>query len=254
MNLHTLSGRPPKNTDKGDIKDAIDQLGEELYQLHTQFMACSDKGLLVVVQGLDAAGKDGLVRRIIAHMNPIGTTTHSFKKPTEEEYSHNFLWRIQRALPPHGKVGFFIRSHYEDILVPGVEGYLPNDVVDRRYNQINQFEALVQDHGMRIVKVFLHVSKEEQEERLNERINLAHKHWKHNDRDWEVRAKREDYLNCYHSLIERCNTPEWNVVPADTNWWKTYAVMSLMVEELKHMKLEWPALESERFSPASGKA
>lgn len=251
MNLHSLSGRPPQSADKGDTKDAIDKLGEELYQLHTQLMANSDRSLLVVVQGLDAAGKDGLVRRIIAHMNPIGTTTHSFKKPTEEEYSHNFLWRVQKVLPPHGKVGFFIRSHYEDILVPGVEGFIPKEVVDRRFGQINDFEALCQDHNMRIVKVFLQVSEEEQEERLLERINLPHKHWKHNDWDWEVRAKRTPYLNMYTRIFEQCNQPEWNVVPADTNWWKTYAVMQLMVEELKKMQLTWPALDSEKFTPES---
>lgn len=248
MNLHTTNGHPPSDVKKGEVKDRIKALGEELYTLHTQLMAQSNQSLLVVIQGLDAAGKDGTVRRVIEHMNPIGCTTHSFKKPTELEYSHNFLWRVQQVLPPHGKVGFFIRSHYEDILVPGVEGFLPADVVERRFDHINHFESLAQDHGMRIVKIFLHVSEDEQEARLRERIEVERKRWKHNDRDWEVRAKRTEYLDMYHRIFERCNAPEWNVVKADTNWWKTWATMSLMVEALKEMQLGWPELDSERFS------
>lgn len=253
IQLKDFPTRPPENADKGEIKDRIKALGERLYRLHTQLMANGDRSVLVVIQGLDAAGKDGVVRDLMEYLNPVGVSLQSFKKPTEEEYSHNFLWRVQRALPPHGTIGFFIRSHYEDILVPGVEGYLPEEVIARRFAHINAFESLIQDHELRIIKVFLNVSPDEQKERLLERIQLERKRWKHNDRDWQVRANRTEYIRMYERIFNNCNQPAWDIVPADTNWWKCWAVMQRLVEELEAMELTWPALDSERFIPDESK-
>lgn len=218
-----------------------------MYRMHCQMLASGTQGLLVVIQGLDAAGKDGLVRSLVKRLSPTNINITSFKKPTEEEYQHNFLWRVQRALPPLGNIGFFIRSHYEDILVPGIEGYLPEDRVQRRFGYINDFEAVVQEHGIRILKIYLHVSPDEQLERLKERVNMERKFWKHNDRDWKVRDQRETYLQWYEDIFKRCNQPEWNIVAADSNYWKTWAVMNLMVEKMRAMNLSWPPLDSERF-------
>ena len=143
--------------------------------------------LLIVMQGTDASGKDGLAKGILKYCNPIGVKIHSFKKPTETEYAHDFLWRVHQVVPRKGEFQIFIRSHYEDILVPSVEKYIDAEVIEQRYQLINDFEQLLEHNGTKILKFFMHVSKEVQKERLMERIEINEKHWKHKDGDWDTR-------------------------------------------------------------------
>lgn len=203
--------------------------------------------LLIVFQGTDASGKDGLTRGLLKYCNPIGVKIKSFKKPTPEEYSHDFLWRVHRATPARGEIQVFIRSHYEDILVPTVEGLFPEKVVEQRYRLINDFESLLEHNDTRILKFYLNVSPEAQEERLMERITMAKKYWKHKDGDWETRKKMPEYIKVYERIFRECNEVPWHIVPADKNWQKLYYVADEVLMTLKNLDLQWPELETEMF-------
>ena len=240
--------RAPKSMDKEATKLETQEILVELLALQRKFSAQQKYSLLVVVQGMDAAGKDGLVRKVFRAFNPSNVNVTSFKKPTEEEYSHDFLWRIYKQLPKYGEIKVFNRSHYEDILVPGVYGYIDKKDVDKRFESINNFEKHLQQNNTRILKIFLNVSKDQQEERLNERLTIERKYWKHNDGDWETRERWDDFMKMYEKVFERCNKPSWNIVAADQNWYKEHQVAKLLLKEFKKMDLEWPALETEAFA------
>ncbi len=235
------------NLEKEPVKKATKEMLKEIGDLQYQMYAQKKNSLLIILQGLDASGKDGLVRDLLEYCNPIGLNVTGFKKPTPEEYSHDFLWRVHRHTPAKGMIQVFIRSHYEDILVPSVEGYIPAEVIDQRYAMINQFEEMVRHNGTTILKFYMSVSLEKQEERLNERITNPEKHWKHNDGDWDTLQKRERYMQVYQRIFKECNGVPWEVLPADSNWQKTWAAANILLKTLRQMKLEWPALESERF-------
>lgn len=236
-----------KGLDKEEIKEKTDDILKEIGELQYKMYAEGKQSLLVVFQGLDASGKDGLTRGLLKYCNPTGISVTSFKKPTPEEYAHDFLWRIHKHTPNKGKFKVFIRSHYEDILVPSVEKIFPEEVINARYGLINDFERLVSHNGTKILKFFLNVSPDEQEERLKERIELKRKHWKHNDGDWETRKKMDEYLDVYEKIIEKCNDFPWHIIPADTNWQKLYFVAKEVLKELKNMDCKWPELESKLF-------
>jgi polyphosphate kinase 2 (PPK2 family) len=177
----------------------------------------------------------------------VGVKIHSFKKPTEEEMSHDFLWRVHKVSPAKGEMQVFIRSHYEDILVPSVEKYIPENIIEERYDLINNFEALLERHNTKVLKFFLNVSKETQEERLLERVEMKEKHWKHKDGDWDTREKYDEYMQVYEKILNRCNTIPWHIVPADKNWQKTYYVAEVVLSTLENLDLKWPELDSEKF-------
>src|SRR5690606_32898998 len=147
--------------------------------------------------------------------NPLGVKIHSFKKPTEEEYAHDFLWRVHNAAPRKGELKIFIRSHYEDILVPSVDKYIPEEVIEKRYKVINDFEKLLGNNGTVILKFFMNVSREAQLERLMERVELKEKHWKHKDGDWDTREKWDKYMEVYEKILNTCNIIPWHIVPSD---------------------------------------
>ena len=235
------------NLDKKEVeaktKKMLKKIGELLYKMYAQ----NKFSILIVFQGTDASGKDGLTKAILKYCNPVGIKIHSFRKPTEEEMSHDFLWRVHKVTPCKGEVQVFIRSHYEDILVPSVEKFIPADIIEERYGLINNFEALLEQHNTRILKFFLNVSKEAQEERLMERIELKEKHWKHKDGDWDTCEKYDEYMEVYEKILNRCNTVPWHVIPADKNWQKTYLVAEVVLEALKSLDLQWPGLVSEKF-------
>jgi PPK2 family polyphosphate:nucleotide phosphotransferase len=199
------------------------------------------------MQGTDASGKDGLAKGILKYCNPIGVKIHSFKKPTETEYAHDFLWRVHQIVPRKGEFQIFIRSHYEDILVPSVEKYIDAEVIEQRYQLINDFEQLLEHNGTKILKFFMHVSKEVQKERLMERIEINEKHWKHKDGDWDTREKYDDYLNVYEKILNRCNKIPWNIVPSDKNWQKLYFTGDIVLKTLEDLDLKWPDLVTEKF-------
>lgn len=222
---------------------------DEIAELQRVLFAEEQQSVLIILQGVDAAGKDGTVRSIFKGINPLGCQVFGFKKPTEEEFSHDFLWRIHQRVPRKGMIHIFNRSHYEDILVPSVEGFYDKERIERRYDHINHFEQLLEDNGTRVLKFYLHISKEEQLERLTERINNPQKHWKHNDGDWDSRKKWDDYMQVYERIFEKCNVVPWHIVPADRNWMKINAIAKVLLETLKEMQLTWPDLETEKFKP-----
>ena len=229
---------------KGDTKQILRQIGELQYKMYAQ----QKYSLLVVFQGTDASGKDGLTRGLLRYCNPIGIKIISFKKPTPEEFAHDFLWRVHRHAPAKGDIQIFIRSHYEDILVPSVEGYYSEEMIAQRYGLINDFEKLLEHNGTRVLKFFLNVSLEAQEERLMERVQLREKHWKHKDGDWENRKKFDAYKAVYEKIFRECNDIPWHIVPADKNWQKLYYVATEVLKTLKSLELEWPDLQSELFA------
>jgi PPK2 family polyphosphate:nucleotide phosphotransferase len=234
--------------DKKEIKEQTEELLKKIGDLQYKMLAEGKHSLLIVLQGIDGSGKDGLVRDLFKYCNPVSIAVKSFKKPTPEEYAHDFLWRVHQHTPAKGWVQVFIRSHYEDILVPEVEGFIPPDIVAQRYEHINNWEKLIQHNGTTILKFFMNVSPEEQEERLRERIENPEKHWKHNDGDWETRKKFDLYMDVYKSIFEKCNTVPWTVVPCDANWQKLWVVSKTILETLENMNLEWPPLKSEVFT------
>jgi PPK2 family polyphosphate:nucleotide phosphotransferase len=221
----------------------LKQIGELQYKMYAQ----KRYSLLIVFQGLDASGKDGATKGLLKYCNPIGLGIFSFKKPTEEEYAHDFLWRVHNFCPRKGETKIFIRSHYEDILVPSVEKFIPPKVIAKRYRLINDFERIVGHNETRILKFFLNVSKEAQKKRLVERIELRDKQWKHKDGDWDTREKFDDYIAVYEKIINTCNEVPWYIVPADKNWQKLFAVAEVVLKTLKELDLKWPELESKRF-------
>lgn len=243
MVLETFNKSLDKESTKKITKEVLKKIGLLHYQMHAQ----AKYSILIVLQGIDASGKDGLTKGLLKYCTPVGFSVKSFKKPTPEEYAHDFLWRIHKYAPPKGNIQVFIRSHYEDILVPSVENFFPEELVDQRYELINEFERLLEHNGTRVLKFFLNVSPEVQEERLRERIDLKEKHWKHNDGDWDTRKKWNDYMAVYEKILNRCNGIPWHVVPADTNWQKLYFVARQVLESLEGMDLKWPELKTELF-------
>jgi PPK2 family polyphosphate:nucleotide phosphotransferase len=236
-----------KSWDKNEIMEKVKGIVEKIGELQYQMYAQNKYSLLIIFQGMDASGKDGLTKGLLNDCNPIGIKVHSFKKPTETEYAHDFLWRVHQNTPGKGEIQVFIRSHYEDILVPAVEKFIPEDIIEQRYQLINDFEKLIEHNNTKVLKFFLHVSKKVQEERLMERIEQKEKHWKHKDSDWDTREKFDEYLGVYEKIINKCNDIPWHIVPADTNWQKLYFVADIVLKTMKGLDLEWPELISEKF-------
>ena len=251
-----LSALDPRATpgfdgDKAAGKSELAALGPHLSdlqeRLHAEGVSGGSRSLLLVLQGLDTSGKGGLVRHVIGQVDPQGCAIASFKAPTREEQAHDFLWRIRKRLPGPGKLGVFDRSHYEDVLVVRVHDLVPRSTWSRRYASINRFEARLVTDQVRVVKVFLHISKEEQRQRLLARLDDPTKHWKFNPRDVDERAHWPAYQAAYQDALERCNTDAapWYRVPADRKWYRDWAVAKLLVEQLEDMELTWPKADFE---------
>jgi PPK2 family polyphosphate:nucleotide phosphotransferase len=248
VDLSALDTRatPGFDGDKAAGKAELAALGPRLSdlqeRLHAEGGTGGSRSLLLVLQGMDTSGKGGVVRHVIGQVDPQGCTIASFKAPTREELAHDFLWRIRRRLPGPGRLGVFDRSHYEDVLAVRVHGLVPRSTWSRRYAAINRFEARLVTDQVRVVKVFLHLSREEQRQRLLARLDDPNKHWKFNPRDVDERALWDDYQQAYAAALERCNSDAapWYRVPADRKWYRNWAVASLLVEQLEDMKLTWP--------------
>jgi PPK2 family polyphosphate:nucleotide phosphotransferase len=223
---------------------AIDGLQDRLY-------AEGKRALLVVLQGIDCSGKDGTVRAVFNASGPIGVRVTPFKAPTVDELAQDYLWRVHRACPPKGMIGIFNRSHYEDVLVVKVKGYASPEAIERRYDEINAFEKMLADNGTRILKFMLHISKEEQAERLRERIAVPEKRWKFNPADLEDRKLWDGYMAAYETALARCSTAHapWHVIPADRNWVRNAAVARIVRETLEEMNPQYP--EPKGWDPAT---
>lgn len=249
IKLNEISTEAPKGLDKRKIKAKTELILNEISDLQIKMNAEKKYSLLIVLQGLDASGKDGVIRNIFGKVSPFGVSLKAFGPPTEEEYSYDFLWRVHKEVPAKGMIKIFNRSHYEDILVPTIEDYLDKNLLEKRYDHINAFESLLQENNTKILKFYLHVSKEKQRERLLERLQIRRKHYKHHDSDWTTRAKFYEYRNLYEKIINRCNEVPWHIIPSDQNWIKTYEVAKVILRTLQNMKLQWPELESNIFTP-----
>ena len=248
INLNTLPTKTFDSALKKDIQKENLKLVEEIINYQRRMYADGRHSLLIVFQGMDASGKDGATRKVFSGVNPLGIKVRPFKKPSDEEFTHDFLWRVHHHTPAKGMIQVFNRSHYEDILVPSVEGYFTKDYINKRYNHINHFEQLLTEgNNTTILKFYLHTSKEEQLQRLTERLNNPEKHWKHNDGDWTTREKWDDYRAVYEQIFERCNLPEWHIIPSDRNWEKVNLICKVVLEAFKKMDLQYPGLDSELF-------
>jgi PPK2 family polyphosphate:nucleotide phosphotransferase len=232
--------------DKAAANVELAELGPRLADLQERLYAegrtGGERSLLVVLQGMDTSGKGGTIRHVIGQVDPQGCHLTSFKAPTKEELGHDFLWRIRRRLPPPGMIGVFDRSHYEDVLIVRVHDLVPRATWSRRYATINRFEASLATNGCHLVKVFLHISPEEQLRRLVARLDDPSKRWKFNPRDVDERALWPAYQEAYAAALEKCNTESapWYVVPADRKWYRNWAVSKLLVEQLEDLKPGWP--------------
>jgi len=244
-NKFALDAIDPADTDSMTKARAARDLQKEadrLYHLQERMYAEGKRSLLLVLQGTDTSGKDGTVSHVIGAMNPQGCKITSFKEPTAEEKRHNFLWRIRRALPPPRYVGVFNRSHYEEVGIVRVHNLVTPSVWRARYETINNFEREVARRGTTIVKVFLHISFEEQTRRLLARLDDPTKHWKFDPKDVAERDYWSDYIAAYSDAIGRCSTnvAPWYVVPADNKWYRNWAVARLLIETLKEMDPQYP--------------
>ena len=213
-----------------------------LSELQYKMYADGRFAMLVVLQAIDGGGKDSTIRRVFSAFNPQGCSVTAFKVPTAEELGHDFLWRIHRHAPRHGEVAVFNRSHYEDVLVVRVEKLVPEAIWSRRYAQINEFEATLAASGTRVVKLFLHISRDEQKVRFQERLRERAKQWKFDPADLDKRARWDDYRLAFESAISKCSTEHapWYVIPADRKWFRDFAVSQVLRQELERLPLRWP--------------
>ncbi|MEI3848461.1 MULTISPECIES: PPK2 family polyphosphate kinase [unclassified Microbacterium] len=218
----------------------LDEYQERLYARSR--VDATDAAVLLVLQAMDSAGKGGVIRHVVGSVDPQGVDLAAFKKPTPEELEHDFLWRIEKRLPESGMIGVFDRSHYEDVLIGRVRSLAPLDEIERRYDAINEFEKRIADSGTRIVKVMLHISHDEQRDRLMERLERPDKHWKYNPGDVDERALWPKYMAAYQTVFERTSTDHapWYVVPADRKWYARLAVQHLLLEALEDIDPQWP--------------
>ncbi|MCD6640139.1 MAG: polyphosphate kinase 2 family protein [Nocardioides sp.] len=237
---------PGFDGDKTEGKAVLAAMGEELADLQERLWAEGTAGshrrLLLVLQGMDTSGKGGTLRHTVGLVDPQGVKITSFKAPTEEEKAHDFLWRIEKALPAPGYIGVFDRSHYEDVLIHRVRGFSAPEEIERRYDAINDFEQRLVDDGITLIKCMLHISADEQRARLQERLDNPEKHWKFNPGDLDERALWPAYREAYEIALERTNTEvaPWHVVPADRKWFRNLAIGQLMLDALRSLDLQWP--------------
>lgn len=244
IKLSNISTRAPKDFDKAATKAKLAIIIEELDDLQNLLYAESVHSVLVIVQGMDASGKDGLTRDVFGTMNPQGVTVRSYKVPTAEEAAHDFLWRIHADAPAKGMIQIFNRSHYEDVLVTRVHGWIDDDLAKKRMNAINDFEKLLTKHNnTHILKCYLHISPEEQQERLQERLDNPKKMWKYNANDFLEAKQWDKYQAYYEQALEECNDVPWHVIPADQNWYKSFLIAKLLRDTLRDLKMKYPGIK-----------
>lgn len=244
IKLKEISTRAPKDWDKEEIKEKTAGILEKLDELQNMLFAESKHSLLVVLQGMDASGKDGAIRKVFATLNPQGVRVQSFKVPTDLELSHDFLWRIHAAVPPRGTIQIFNRSHYEDVVITRVHKLIDDKTAIKRMKAINDFEQLLQEHSnTTILKFYLHISPEEQHQRLQERIHNPTKQWKYNEKDFEEAKLWDNYMDAYEDCFENCNDAPWTVVPADQNWYKEYIIAHTLLKALEKLDMQYPGIK-----------
>ncbi len=235
--------KPSMDRKAGDL--LLSEIHEDLKMLQNRLYAESKKSILVVIQAMDTGGKDGTIRKVFGPLNPQGVRVHSFKQPNPKEVAHDFLWRIHSCTPKHGMITIFNRSHYEDVLIQRVHKLVPNDIIERRYEHINNFEYLLRDSNTHVIKFFLHISKEEQKRRIQARLDLPEKNWKFTSSDIAERKFWDEYMKTYEIAINNCSTTHapWYVIPSDKKWWRNIIIATILRSHLKALNCEFPAPE-----------
>jgi len=244
IQLSEISTRAPKDLGKEETKEKLQAILFELDDLQNLLYAESKHSVLVIVQGMDASGKDGTVRNVFGKLNPQGVLVKSFKVPSPEELAHDFLWRIHSHAPARGMIQLFNRSHYEDVLVTRVHKSIDDKLAHKRMDAINDFERLLSVHNdTHILKFYLHISPKEQRERLEERIHNPAKQWKYNEEDFKEAQFWDAYMKMYEDCFERCSEIPWTIVPADQNWYKEYVIAKAVRDTLKGLDMKFPGLK-----------
>jgi len=244
IKLKDIDTRAPKHLEKEKTRKELAGILEKLDGLQNLLFAESKHSLLVIVQGMDASGKDGVIRNVFGKLNPQGVEVKSFKIPTAEEAAHDFLWRIHQHAPSKGIIQIFNRSQYEDILVTRVHKWIDDDIAKKRMDAINDFEKLLKEHNdTSILKFYLHVSQEEQLERLNERIRNPEKQWKYNENDFAETKLWDIYMEMYEDCFRHCDHIPWTIVPADQNWYKEFVIASKVLETLNSFDMKYPGIK-----------
>ncbi len=241
-----LDDHPPGYTGtyekKGQTKKRLKKLHKQLLKLQGLLYAESQHALLIILQGMDTCGKDGTIRGVMSGINVQGCDVVSFKVPTADELSRDFLWRAHKAVPSKGKIGIFNRSHYEDVLVVRVHNIVPEAIWAQHYQQINDFERMLVENGTTVLKFYLHISKDEQKERLESRISDPTKHWKVEASDIRERAYWDDYMRAYEVMLQKCSTDwaPWHIIPANKKWYRNLVIAERVVDALKKLDMKYP--------------
>jgi PPK2 family polyphosphate:nucleotide phosphotransferase len=244
ISLKDISTRAPKEFDKEETKSKTSKILLELDQLQNLLYAEHKHSVLIVIQGMDASGKDGLIRNVFTSMNPQGVNVKGFKTPTPEELDHDFLWRVHLHAPAKGMIQIFNRSHYEDILITRVHKWCDDETARKRMKAINDWEDLILQHNnTQILKFYLHISPEEQQKRLKDRIKDPTKMWKYNANDFTEAKLWNIYMQMYEDCINECNKVPWEIVPSDQNWYKEYKIASILKTTLKGLNMQYPGIK-----------
>jgi len=242
--LKDISTKAPDCLDKKQTKEETLDLLTELDKLQNILYAGAKHSVLIVLQGMDASGKDGAIKKVLGQLNPMGINVTSFKTPTEEELKHDFLWRVHQHAPEKGMIAVFNRSHYEDVLITRVHKWCDDATAKKRFKAINDFEWLLENHSSTsIFKFYLHVSREEQQERFKERMEDPAKTYKYNENDFKEASLWDEYRHMYEDVFENCNKVPWTIVPADQNWFKEFTIAKTLVKGLKGLNMNYPQLE-----------
>ncbi|MBD0331336.1 MAG: polyphosphate kinase [Chitinophagaceae bacterium] len=245
--LSQISTKAPKDCDKKQTKEKIEKLLKELDELQNLLYAECKHAVLIILQGMDASGKDGVINKVFGQLNPQGVMVRSFKAPTEEELSHDFLWRVHQHAPAKGFIQIFNRSHYEDVLITRVHGWCDDATAEKRFDAINNFEELLALHNStHILKFYLHISQEEQQERLRERLEEKRKQWKYSEKDFEESKSWDRYMQVYEDCFENCSAIPWTIIPADQNWYKEYLIAKQLVAILRDLNMSYPSLTEKK--------
>ena len=243
IKLSDYSTRPPKEVDKKAIKQKTEKFAERLGELHQLLLAEGKHSVLVLFQGMDASGKDGAVKKVFRHCTHNNINVYSFKKPTEEEFAHDFLWRVHKKVPAKGNIQVFNRSHYEDVLIQRVHAWIDEEKYNKRIKAINAFEELLQFDGNTLIfKFYLHLSYDQQAIELQERIHEREKNFKHNANDWKEREHWDEYMRCYEDVLNQSLVP-WTITPVDERWYRDYIVAKTIVEGMEALNMQYPSLE-----------
>lgn len=244
----SLKSFKPDDTDKlskNDIKEEYAKLQEKFIELQEIFNAAKKYGLLIILQGMDCSGKDGTINKVLMGVNPNGFNVEKFKVPTPEELEHDYLWRIHKKTPIRGDIMVFNRSYYEDVLVTRVHKTIDDDTAFKRFNEIKEFEKYLVNNNIIVLKFFLNISKEFQQEKLESRLESPEKNWKFSETDLKERKFWDSYQECYSDVISNCSTKEapWHVIPANHRWFRNYVILKTIVKTLKDLELDYPGLD-----------